>query len=171
MTTLRYIAYGSNLLPARLAARIPIVAVHGTVALPDYALDFTKRGGDGSGKCHLEPRPGAHAWGVVYEIAVAHRATLDGIEGFGKGYDEAWLNLPRHGRCFFYAANPDYVDPSLVPFDWYKAFVVEGARAHGLPADYLAALEAVTALRDPDEARRRTNIEILRGSTDPASGA
>lgn len=171
MTTVRYIAYGSNLLPARLAARIPIAAVRGTVALPDHALVFTKRGGDGSGKCHLEARPGACAWGVVYEIAAVHRATLDRIEGLGKGYTDAWLELPGHGACFYYAANQGYVDHSLVPFDWYKAFVVEGARAHALPADYCAALAGVTAVRDPDDGRRRANLAILQGGADPASGA
>ena len=34
-------------------------------------------------------------------------------------------------------------DPSLTPYDWYKAFVLAGAREHGLPQDYVAALDAV----------------------------
>lgn len=172
MSTLRYIAYGSNLLPARLAARIPIAAVHGAVRLPGYALDFSKRGGDGSGKCNLAPRPGAEAWGVVYEIAAVDRPVLDRIEGLGRGYAEARVELEGHGTCFFYTANADWVDPALTPFDWYKAFVVAGARTHGLPNDYLARLAAVVAARDPDEGRRAENLRVLlAGGGSEADGA
>ena len=31
----------------------------------------------------------------------------------------------------------------LRPYSWYKRFLVEGARSHGLPADYITMLEAL----------------------------
>ena len=43
MITVNYLAYGSNLFPPRLAARIPIVATAGVVALAGWRLEFTKR--------------------------------------------------------------------------------------------------------------------------------
>jgi hypothetical protein len=41
----------------------------------------------------------------------------------------------------------------LRPYSWYKRFVVEGARQHGLPADYIAGIEALPAAEDPDQNR------------------
>ena len=36
-----------------------------------------------------------------------------------------------------------------VPYAWYKRLVIEGAREHGLPADYVAMLEAWPERPDP----------------------
>lgn len=163
MRTLHYLAYGSNLFPPRLAARIDIRAVAGIVRLPDTHLVFHKRGADGSGKCTLLPANGAVAWGVVYRIDTAARATLDRIEGVGHGYCvESWHDADL-GECFFYRAQATALDATLLPFDWYHAYVLAGARHHRLPSDYLAAIAAVPTMVDGDAARRAENYARLAG--------
>jgi hypothetical protein len=161
MTTINYLAYGSNLFPPRLSDRIAVHGVAGMVALADTRLAFNKRGADGSGKCTLLSRPGALAYGVVYRIDTGDKATLDRIEGVGHGYAvETWHDATL-GECFFYRALPAALDDSLSPFDWYHAYVLNGARCHGLPADYIAAIAAVSCVIDPDINRRTENFARL----------
>jgi cation transport regulator ChaC len=161
MHTLHYLAYGSNLFPPRLAARIAIHGVAGVVTMADTQLVFHKRGADGSGKCTLLPCNGATAYGVVYRIDAADRDTLDRIEGVGHGYRVETLRDTALGECFFYRAETSALDTRLMPFDWYHAYVLAGARHHGLPGDYLAAIAAVATLIDTDVARRAENFARL----------
>ena len=49
----RYFAYGSNLVMARLRARVPVFGLIGPARLPAMRLTFDKRGSDGSGKANL----------------------------------------------------------------------------------------------------------------------
>ena len=161
MTTINYLAYGSNLLPARLAARIAIRAVVGMVSLADTRLAFHKRGADGSGKCTLLAAAGAQAYGVVYRIDTADKVILDRIEGLGHGYRVEWLCDAVLGECFFYRAEEAALDAGLQPFDWYHAYVLAGARHHGLPAEYVAAIAAVATRVDGDAGRRAENYARL----------
>jgi gamma-glutamylcyclotransferase len=161
MTTLNYLAYGSNLFPPRLAARITILSVAGAITLPGYELRFNKRGADGSGKCNLQACAQAQAHGVVYRIASADKPTLDRIEGVGHGYVvELWRDASL-GECFFYRAQASALDDTLRPYDWYHAYVLAGARQHGFPASYIAAIAAVPTQGDDDAARRAENFARL----------
>jgi len=162
--TLRYLAYGSNLWPARLKARIGPFTVAGNARLPDHALSFAKRGADGSGKCTLQACPGAVAWAAVYELPVAARATLDRIEGVGRGYSVRWLDLPGYGRCFVYLGEPGWLDPGLAPFDWYHALVLAGARHHGFPPAYVSRIGTTVAIRDAERARAADHYALLARS-------
>lgn len=170
MSTIRYVAYGSNLLPARLRARIPVLDTLGVIELPGRTIDFSKRSRDGSGKCNLAPADGACAYGVVYVIAERDRVALDRIEGLGRGYTDCWLDHADYGRCYFYTATPGFIDARLSPYDWYKAFVLDGARHHGLPADYVESIDAFPAIPDPDEGRRRENLSVRLALGEPGAG-
>ncbi|MEO0974893.1 MAG: hypothetical protein AAFX85_17530, partial [Pseudomonadota bacterium] len=68
--------------------------------------------------------------------------------------------------AFTYVPPPGVIDPDLHPFDWYKAFVVSGARHHGLPDTWLALLDAVPAIGDCDRARAQRNGQILAALDD-----
>src|SRR5690606_23046987 len=98
--------------------------------------------------------PGAgESFAVLYELSAAHKALLDEIEGLGRGYTEAHVGIELHGvsyRPFLYIAESSHIAPSLKPFHWYKAMVVAGARYHGFPDAYVAALDAVASADDPD---------------------
>lgn len=165
MNAIRYLAYGSNLFPAWLQARVGAVETLGFVPLQGWAIDFSKRGADGSGKCTLNRDASGCAYGVIYAIGAETVATLDRIEGVGHGYATAWLDLPGYDRCYVYLAEEQHRDNRLQPFDWYKALVLSGARHHGFPGDYIEALEAVTAIVDPDAERRALNLDVAAGGS------
>lgn len=160
MADLLYAAYGSNLHPERLQRRLVSARLSGTGYLPGLALQFVKRGADGSGKCTILPgEPGVHF--AVYTIDAAEKPLLDRIEGVGQGYELITLDLPGFGACFSYQASASHLVDDLPPFCWYREMVLRGCRLHGFPADYVAAIEAIVPLRDPDHDRRRNNWAIV----------
>ncbi|MEM8882763.1 MAG: gamma-glutamylcyclotransferase family protein [Planctomycetota bacterium] len=154
MLTGDYFAYGSNLSSRRLRARTPSARPVRVAALEGWSLRWHKRSLDGSGKCDIVPEEGGTVWGVVYAIDLREKPRLDAAEGLGHGYEERRVE---HG--WTYVATD--VDPSRMPYDWYKAFVVAGAREHGLPDAYVRGLEAVPARMDEDRERARRQALIL----------
>ena len=145
--TYPYFAYGSNLSSERLRARAPSARARGRGRLPGHALRWHKIGRDCSGKCDIVPTSAPSVvWGVLYDVAWAEKPALDAAEGLGAGYFEKEVRIVTDDgacRALTYHANPDRTNPTLRPFDWYKDYVVRGAREHGLPADYLRELEVV----------------------------
>ena len=162
----RYLAYGSNLHPLRLAERVPSSRLLGTTRLERYSVAFVKRSMDGSAKCTLQftDSPADHAHCAVYELDESERHLLDQAEGLGRGYDEATLRVEVGGgsvTAFTYIADASHLAPELLPYDWYQALVLAGAGFHGFPADYIAGLSAPESLPDPDRLRRVRHEELL----------
>jgi gamma-glutamylcyclotransferase (GGCT)/AIG2-like uncharacterized protein YtfP len=143
-----YFAYGSNLCASRLRGRVPSAVVVGRARLPGRRLVTDKLGRDGSGKANLREDPSATVWGVIYEIHSAHWAELDACE---RGYSRVSLEVVTEAGAPLLAQT--YVSETLtadpVPYAWYKRLVIEGAREHGLPTDYIAMLEAWPEKPDP----------------------
>ncbi len=75
----------------------------------------------------------------------------------GKGYHtERVAVVAPHGEeheTSMYAADSKSIGQDLLPYSWYKRFVVEGARQHRLPEDYIKAIEDVQSLKDPNRSR------------------
>jgi len=167
MQKIRYLAYGSNLHPLRLGARVPSARAVGVVEMRGYTLAFHKRSIDGSAKCLVYggQAPNHKTYGVVYELDAGEKADLDRYEGAGNGYYEHNLELQLNGETcapYLYLAQATHVDAGIVPYDWYKALVVAGARFHRFPAGYIAAIEAMPSQPDPDPGRARVNADLLR---------
>jgi hypothetical protein len=163
---IRYLAYGSNLHPLRLAARVPSARVLGVVELPGHILGFHKRSHDDSGKCLLYPSQDAHAlaWGVLYEFDADEKPLLDHAEGRGNGYLDRYIELRFNGTmqtALVYEAQASHIDTALLPYHWYKRLVIAGARHHGFPPDYIAAIEAVASKDDKHHERARENAALL----------
>jgi len=159
-----YFAYGSNMSTRRLKRRLSLVRPVSVATLPRHRLCWHKQGRDGSGKCDA-----AHAdddalavMGVLYEMAPDERPLLDRIEGVGAGYEVIHVRLTlcsgEFVQAFTYQATQ--IDTTALPFLWYKTHVLQGAYEHGLPADYIAQLEAAPALDDPDRERHRRELLI-----------
>lgn len=165
-TRFLYFAYGSNLLSARLRERTPSARPLGVATLPGHALRWHKLGADGSGKCDVVAVPGGaeHVQGVVYDIATADKPALDAAEALGVGYGQQQVSVLLRGQwvsaCAYVALQ---VDPSAVPFAWYKALVVAGAREHALDAGYVQMLEAVPAQADANTERDQRHRHLLAG--------
>jgi hypothetical protein len=159
-------SYGSNMLTARLQSRAPSAVVLGTGFLKNHALRWHKIARDYSGKCDAAFTGEAAdvVWGVLARISLADRIKLDMIEGVGAGYDVAVGDIETSAgviQAQFYSATA--IDSVLEPYDWYKTLVIAGAREHGLPADYIAALTAAKAKPDPDKIRAARNLASLQG--------
>ncbi|MBN8765313.1 MAG: gamma-glutamylcyclotransferase [Thiobacillus sp.] len=166
MPTVFYLAYGSNLHPLRLTARVPSARIVSVVEMPGYLLAFHKRSVDGSGKCLIYSEQGQHhkMHGVLYEFDVREKDALDKAEGKGNGYCEQLLQLQLDGKTYLpyvYVAQSTHIDPALVPYDWYKELVIAGARYHGFPADYIASIAAIPSKPDLNAKRRRENEDLL----------
>lgn len=158
-----YFAYGSNLLKARLAARVPVEADLGLVSVAGWRLAFHKRGRDGSGKGDLvrDPHPQAVAYGAVYRLSAAALDTLNRIEGVGAGYALEEIMIPAIGPCYCYLAEPTAIEPGLLPFDWYVELVRAGAAARNAPANWQQRLAGVPTRADPDVARAAAARALL----------
>ncbi len=147
-----YFAYGSNMSSRRLRARAPSARALGAGRFPGRRLVFDKRGRDGSAKANLREAADAEVWGVVYEIAAGEWDELDRAED---GYERVAVKVIGPGGERLSAET--YVGWALttdpVPFDWYCALVLEGAREHGLPEAYVAELASQRCKRDPRRAR------------------
>ena len=110
---------------------------------------------------------------MLYEIAAADKPVLDQFESVGVGYDDlnAQVELCRGTttEAVIYVARAEMIDRSLQPFDWYRAFVLNGGRAHGLPADYLAAVAQFAAVPDPEASRRELHWGLMDGGLSPVT--
>ena len=166
---LAYFAYGSNLLFARLHARTPSIRNLGVARLDDHRLHFNKPGGDGSGKCGIEGAiPGEHVLGVAYAIHRSEKPLLDEIEGVGHGYAERWVDVCQGSEIISaFTYYPTRHDHALLPFDWYRNFVLQGARENNFPVDYIARIASVEVVVDPDEKRRNHNYGISQRGPAP----
>jgi len=155
-----YFAYGSNLHPARLAARLAAPRLLGVARLDDHVLRFHKRGRDGSGKCSIDPGCGC-VHGALYALSPSDKRTLDRSEGVGAGSTRTLVELPGRGAVNTYVAMADAVDDTLLPFDWYLGLVLTGARFQRFPGTYLRALGSIATRPDPDEARAQEHARLL----------
>jgi hypothetical protein len=154
MTTLIF-AYGSNMCRGRLLDyNVHPVGPGQPAELRGYVLRLNKvgrRAGHRSGKGNVEQCAGETVWGVLYSIPEDELPALD--TGEGDGYRRVQLPVESSAGpvdAWAHVATKPSNDPSLRPYGWYKRFIVEGARSHGLPADYIAKLEAIDAVDDPD---------------------
>jgi len=161
-----YFAYGSNLHPTRLRARIGSADVEGVGFLRERRLVFHKRSTiDGSGKGDAaKAGPGDRVHGALFRLSSEQWSELGRIEGAGVGYELLRVVVETNTgevSASAFEAQPDFVDPTLVPFDWYRALVIEGASFHRFPEEYIAALEAVETTTDPDRARAAASWALL----------
>lgn len=142
MAISRYFAYGSNMLRERLVARMSTAQAVAIGAVRGYRLDFAKVSVDGSGKGDMVPSPGEEVWGVLYEFDALQKAGLDTHEGSHYQAQEVVVSTTGGDQvAWAYMAQPHRRDPSKVPYDWYLALIVAGARQGGLPESYIQALE------------------------------
>ena len=159
-----YFAYGSNLLRRRIEERLGPVGLKGIGYLPGYCLEFHKLSRDSSGKCtvYRTKREVDRVYGVVLELTSAQKTILDKIEG--PGYDSVSVLIQSDSggvKTETYIAKTTHIDACLIPFDWYKAFVVAGATEAGLSREYISTLEKTPSIEDFEPDRSQLNWSLL----------
>lgn len=164
---LTYFAYGSNLLDARLVARTPGARFFTTGSLWGHRLEFHKIGDDQSGKCDAYHTGRTHdvVFGALYHLPPEEKPFLDAVEGLGAGYEIKPVTVVSEMglvAAFTYVVQPEYRDPEMVPFHWYKAFVVTGAIQRGFPRDYVRRLLERPGQDDLDSDRHRRNQDLIQ---------
>jgi len=160
-----YYAYGSNLHPKRLGARIPTSQLLGVAELTGYQLLFHKRGADLSAKCNAlySGDPAHQLLGALFSMSADEKPILDEIEGAGYVVSEVVVQHKGEGRqAFMYVAEQEYIDHALAPYQWYKDFVCLGAQFLSFPDHYVRELIDVGAVDDPNAERRACNEKVLK---------
>ena len=150
----------------RLTDRVHSVRAVTIAQLHKHKLKFHKKSNDGSAKCDAEYTNNAEdvMYGVVFQISASEKPELDIKEGLRKGYEEKIVSvIAQNGETLdavtYYATN---IDPSLNPYDWYKEHVIRGARENGLPPEYIATIDAINSMPDPDTERHKRELSIYR---------
>lgn len=164
----RYFAYGSNLVTEQIKRRCPTFAKQPTVVgrarLPGYRLTFPieSRLDWAGGVAGIEPIGEGHAaagaaaaahgvvHGVVYDIDDDAAAQLDIYEDVAGGlYRRADIRVTLDDgqpcACMTYLPIPA-PDGPFPPSQRYLDAIIAGARAHGLPASWIAQLEQTPTL-------------------------
>ena len=144
-----YFAYGSNLAPGTFVGRrglAPLEAYPGWI--DDYALRFDLPIGPGErAVANLEALPGARTWGVAYRISAADGLQLDRSEGVDRGFYErlqATVRCPDNPvalAAFTYQSHVHVAGRK--PSRRYLDIILDGARHHGLPREWIAYLEGL----------------------------
>ena len=161
-----YFSYGSNMSKRRIEERLGPCRALGAGCLKGYQLRFHKRGGDGSGKCTIQHTGDGrqHVLGGLFDLSQAQARVLDGFEG--SGYSRQRVSLNHQGQlpnAYTYIAEAQSIDDSLIPFDWYRALVLEGARELKLARSYVHRIRSLPYKVDPDPIRRGSNLQIIQG--------
>lgn len=146
-----YFGFGSNLDGDRIRIHCPSAELVSIARLPGYRLAFTlesKRNWLG-GVADILEAPGHEVWGALWSIVDEESEALDRQEGL-------FRDPPAYRRLSLEVATPDgeviscrsyqVASPNLegyAPSPAYRDTLVRGARALGLPAEYVAGLEAL----------------------------
>jgi gamma-glutamylcyclotransferase len=162
-----YFAYGSNMCVGRLRQRVPSAIFARIAKLMGHSFRFHKRSSDDSAKSDAFETgdPSDFVWGIIFDIDEREKPALDRAEGLGFGYREKTETLFDEGRqehrAFLYVADTNSIDNTLRPYSWYKRFVVDGARQHALPEEYVNGIAAMPDVDDADQARDRRERSIV----------
>ena len=140
-----YFAYGANLDLRSFKRRCPSAAVVGRARLPDYQLSFTRYSRTRKGGvADIVPEPGAEVWGALYEVDGPCLAALDEYEGVPRYYRRETVRVVDDAgvehEAMTYVANRT---GEFAPSRQYLGIIVRGAREHGLPEEYVRAVEQV----------------------------
>lgn len=162
-------SYGSNMNLNRLTQRVPSVVKVSNAFLTGYKFVCNKISKDGSAKANIikSDIPGELVWGVLFNIDNKEKPLLDKAEGLGFGYNEDKLtflgDMDYPHAAQIYVADSKAINNDLLPYDWYKEFIVTGAIQNQLPPEYISQLQSIICIDDPDEERKLKNYSILSG--------
>ena len=146
-----YFAYGSNLDEERLHIHCPSAGFVGIAQLANYQLAFSIESTNTwhGGVADIRPMPQEVVWGALWIIDEEHSDPLDRQEGIFRNppaYERLLVDVKTPAddrvRCRSYqVVNPD--SHTHLPSPAYLETILRGARAIGLPANYIRELEAI----------------------------
>jgi cation transport regulator ChaC len=144
-----YLAYGSNMHHSAFRERRRMQPIEWRIGrIKGYRLRFNLEGRPKgrAAPANICPDPDGEVWGVLYKITQRDLVRLDATEGVpGRNYRHVWVPAEDPDgnivTAVVYMARGKETDgtPSLR----YISLLRDGARAHGLPEDWVRFLDSV----------------------------
>ena len=134
----------------------------GLASVTGYKVEFTKLSKkDNSGKANIHPSEDDIVHGVLFQISLTDRDSLDRSEGGYRRDDHFIVSLPdgRASPVSTYIAK-ERVE-GLLPYSWYLQLITVGGAKHGLPRPYLDELGRVASSVDSDAEREKKELSYL----------
>ncbi len=157
-TAIWYFGYGSNMSPAIFAERRGMHPLAARCArLEGYRLCFSIPVGPGErGVANLEAAADGSTFGVLYLITPEESGRLDRSEGVHVGLYrrvpiEVTVDAEERVAAFTYCSSVSAAGRK--PSARYMGLLLEGARHHGLPAEYLTFLTGFELAWDEREGK------------------
>lgn len=138
-----------------MLCRCPEHQIEGIAVLRNYKIAFTRfsKWRRKCGVADVVQAPGNIVWGVLYLLSDSDLKSLDQSEGADyktppNAYDRVTLPVLRDGNPAQPIAAQVYVVPSesrglYRPNKAYKRLLIDGARAAGIPEEYISELEKI----------------------------
>ncbi len=170
MSLINIFCYGSNLLRYRIESRIGKIRSKEVVKLYKYKLNFHKKSTDGSSKANIQYTGNEfdYVLGIIIQIDEYQKAKLDKFEGKGKGYNEQKVLIVKNDdtelEVATYIANSESIEDNLLPYDWYKAYIVLGALENRFSDEYIIALKNTESKADSKFERNDMNWGVIKSS-------
>ena len=139
-----YFAYGSNMNRAQMLSRAGQIFGEQPARLENYELVFNKKARGGSATANIRPAPGKTVHGVLYKIPETAYRSLDRFEGVPEHYRriEVQATNGEGKRIAAQAYIATKVEKGLRPAAHYLQGILDGAKEHGLPAEYISEIRA-----------------------------
>lgn len=155
-----YFAYGSNMCRAIFLDRRQMRPLHTRWGwLPDYEMCFNIPVGPGErGVANVEPRSGMRTCGVLYGLTPADFDRLDRTEGLHVGlYRRIPVEVVAGEECVAaFTYHSSLTQAGRKPSPRYMGLLLDGARQHALPLEYIRYLQSIELAREERESAPRT---------------
>lgn len=139
-------SYGSNMKSSYLRDYCPSARPAMLGQLPNYRIEFRRFSTDMNGGIStIMEAPGELVRGILFAVQASDLEALDILEDIPLGLyrRETFLVLGADGAWhpgdLYRVVRPE---GPFMPAESYIDMMIEGAKEHGLPADYIAAIEA-----------------------------
>ena len=124
--------------------------------LEGYQFAFTKKSNWDSklsrasrinGKANVSENNDSMVWGILLDLTESEVEKMDDSEGTESGhYFRKTVEVITDSgivKAITYVAHDDKLIPNTAPLEWYLNHVLDGAKYHNLPDDYIESIQAM----------------------------
>ena len=124
--------------------------------LERYQFAFTKKSNWDSklsqasrinGKANISENNDSIVWGILLDLTESEVEKMDDSEGTGSGhyFRKSVEVITDSGivKAITYGAHDDKLIHKTTPLEWYLNHVLDGAKYHNLPEDYIESIQAL----------------------------
>ena len=124
--------------------------------LERYQFAFTKKSNWDSklsqasrinGKANISENNDSIVWGILLDLTESEVEKMDDSEGTESGhYFRKTVEVITDSgivKAITYVAHDDKLIPNTAPLEWYLNHVLDGAKYHNLPGDYIESIQAL----------------------------